>query len=320
MPIYVYWGEDDFAIKKAVEALRDRTVDPVWTNFNYTVTEDAIAALSQSVTPPFGIGGRLVWLVNNTICQHCPDTVLKELIRTIPAIPESTSLVVTLAGKPDERLKATKLIKKSAQEYREFALIPPWKTDLIIKSVNEVAQALKVKLTSDAIAFIADAIGNDTRRLYSEMEKLKLYADGILGVNQVSVLIRNTNSNTLQLAAAIKSGDTGKALSVLSNLILDSEPGLKISATLISQFRTWALVKCAVESGERDNTAIARLAEISNPKRVYFLQQEVSGSSSQQLSRVFPLLLELESRLKQGESDLSALQRGIIQMSEIFQS
>lgn len=319
MPIYVYWGEDDFAIKKAVEVLRDRTVSSDWMSFNYSVLDNPIGALSEVVTPPFGSGGRLVWLVNSTICQHCPDGVLSELVRTIPAIPSNAYLLITVGGKPDERLKSTKLIKKSAQEYKQFALIPPWKTDLIIKSVSDVAQALKVRLTPDAIAFIAEAIGNDTRRLYSEMGKLKLYADGILGVEQVSVLIRNTNSNTLQLAAAIKSGDTGKALTILNDLVLMAEPGLKVSATLISQFRTWALVKCAMESGERDSAAIARLAEISNPKRVYFLQQEVSGLSSQQLSRVFPLLLELESRLKQGESDLSALQRGIVQMSEIFQ-
>jgi DNA polymerase III delta subunit len=29
MPIYVYWGEDDFAMEKAVVTLRDRILDPL---------------------------------------------------------------------------------------------------------------------------------------------------------------------------------------------------------------------------------------------------------------------------------------------------
>lgn len=40
MPIYLYWGEDDFAIQKAVASLHDRVLDPQWISFNY-------ASLSQ---------------------------------------------------------------------------------------------------------------------------------------------------------------------------------------------------------------------------------------------------------------------------------
>lgn len=35
MTIYFYWGEDDFAIARAIASLRDRTLDPHWTGFNY---------------------------------------------------------------------------------------------------------------------------------------------------------------------------------------------------------------------------------------------------------------------------------------------
>ncbi|MFN9614929.1 MAG: DNA polymerase III subunit delta, partial [Dolichospermum sp.] len=36
MPIYVYWGEDDFAMEKAIVTLRERVLDPLWASFNYT--------------------------------------------------------------------------------------------------------------------------------------------------------------------------------------------------------------------------------------------------------------------------------------------
>ncbi|HHP7245917.1 MAG TPA: DNA polymerase III subunit delta, partial [Elainellaceae cyanobacterium] len=35
MPIYVYWGDDDFTIERSAEVLRDRTLDLQWASFNY---------------------------------------------------------------------------------------------------------------------------------------------------------------------------------------------------------------------------------------------------------------------------------------------
>lgn len=327
MPIYVYWGEDDFAMEKAVGMLRDRILDPLWLNFNYTSlspdqADAVIAGLNEVMTPPFGAGGRLVWLVNTTVCQHCPENVLDELTRTVSVIPENSYLLLTTRQKPDERLKSTKLLKKSATEFREFPLIPPWKTELLVKSVQEVAQTVGVKLTNQTAEVLAEAVGNDTRLLYNEMEKLRLYAANssqALDVNTITKLVRNTTQNSLQLAAAIRTGETAKALTILADLMNAAEPGLRIVATLIGQFRTWLLVKIAGESGESNSQAVAKLAEVSNPKRVYFLQQEVKFLSVEQLISCLPILLELEVSLKQGAAEVSTLQTKIIQLCQVCQ-
>ncbi|QYX32724.1 DNA polymerase III subunit delta [Sphaerospermopsis torques-reginae] len=326
MPIYVYWGEDDFATEKAVAALRDRILDPLWISFNYTAfppdqPDAIIQALNQVMTPAFGAGGRLVWLVNSNLCQQCPENALSELQRTLPAIPENSFLLVTSRSKPDERLKATKFIKQFA-EIREFSLIPPWKTELLVQAVNEVAQDVGVKLTTQTAEILAESIGNDTRLLYTEMEKLRLFMAGSnkpLDVKTVTLLVRNTTQNTLQLAAAIRTGDTAKALGIVGDLINAAEPGLRIVATLIGQFRTWLWVKIMMETGERNPQAIAQAAEINNPKRIYFLQQEVKSLSVQQLISSLPLLLELEVSLKQGASETSILQTKVIELCQVYQ-
>lgn len=327
MPIYVYWGEDDFAIEKAVVALRDRVLDPLWTSFNYTTfppdqTDAAIQALNQVMTPTFGAGGRLVWLVNTNLLQHCPEKILSELQRTLPVIPEDSFLLLTSRNKPDERLKGTKLFKKTANEFREFGLIPPWKTDLLVQAVNQAAATVGVKVTTQTAELLAESIGNDTRLLYTEMEKLKLYVSGSnqpLDAKTVTLLVRNTTQNTLQLAAAIRMGDTAKALGIVEDLINAAEPGLRIVATLIGQFRTWLWIKIMIESGERNSQAIAQAAEVSNPRRIYFLQQEVKSLSVQQLISSLPLLLELEVSLKQGASETSILQTKVIELCQVYQ-
>ncbi|MBW4612996.1 MAG: DNA polymerase III subunit delta [Desmonostoc vinosum HA7617-LM4] len=325
MPIHIYWGEDDFAIEKAVTVLRDRVLDAQWISFNYTVfspdqPDAVIQGLNQAMTPTFGAGGRLVWLPNTTVCQHCADDIFAELTRTLPVIPENSFLLLTSRNKPDERLKSTKILKQFAVEFREFPLIPPWKTELLVQSVNHVAQAVGVKLTTRTAELLAESVGNDTRLLYNEMEKLRLYAEGsnkALDVDVVSRLVKNTTQNSLQLAAAIRTGDTGKALATLTELINASESGLRIVATLINQFRTWLWVKLMMESGERNPQAIAKVIDISNPKRIYFLQQEIKLLSLEQLLACLPLILELEVSLKQGAAEISTLQTKVIELCQI---
>ena len=327
MPIYVYWGEDDFAMEKAIVILRERVLDPLWTSFNYTSfppepADSIVQALNQVMTPPFGGGGRFVWLVNTTISQNCPDHILAELQRTVKVIPPDSTLLLTSRNKPDERLKSTKLLKQFAT-FCEFPLIPPWKTELLVQSVQQAAQTLGLKLNPLVVELLAESVGNDTRLLYNELEKLSLYTQNSrkpLDVNIVSELVRNTTQNTLQLATAIRTGDTPKALGILNDLSNSAEPGLRIVATLIGQFRTWLLVKMMMETGERNPQAIAQFAEITNPKRIYFIQQEVKSLPLKQLILALPMLLELEVSLKQGASETSTLQTKVIEMCQICHS
>ena len=103
------------------------------------------------------------------------------------------------------------------------------------------------------------------------------------------------------------------------DLINRNEPALRIVATLTGQFRTWLWVKLMIEAGERSERELAKAAEVSNPRRVYFLQQEVKSLTGQQLVSTLPLLLELEVNLKQGAEEMLALQTKVIELCHLFQ-
>lgn len=324
MSIYVYWGEDDFAMHKAIVQLRDRLIDSQWLSFNYTsvVAEpNAITrALNEVMTPPFGTGSRLVWLVDTNICQQCSEDVLIELQRTLPIIPENSVLLLSCRQKPDRRLKSTQLFQKYA-EFREFSLIPPWKTAELLQRVQQAAAQVQVKLTPATAHLLAEYVGNNTRQLYNELEKLRTFAadsNQPLDVDVIRELVSNNTQSSLQLAAAIKDGNSAKALTLVTELINCNEPALKIVATLIAQFRTWLWVKLLGETEKLDVNEIARVAEVSNPKRVYFLQQEVKQIRLHQLEVTLPLLLELEVSLKQGSEEMSTLQTKIIELCQVF--
>jgi DNA polymerase III subunit delta len=325
MAIILYWGDDDFAISKAVTAIQQSSIDPAWMSFNYEKIspdrDDAvITALNQAMTPPFGMGKRLVWLADTTITQQCSEQLLAELDRTLPNVPDATILLLTSKNKPDGRLKSTKTLQKYAK-VQEFALIPPWKTEELIQRVQIVAKELGLKLTKDAIQLLAESVGNNTRQLYLELDKLQLLAGGagqeIDRVMVSSLVVANTQ-NSLQLAAAIRQGDVGTSLYLITELIDHNEPTLKIVATLVGQFRTWLWVKMLLESGEKDDKVIANAAGLGNPKRLFFIKQELHGTTADRLAASLPKLLDLEFSLKRGGETLATLQICTIELCQIF--
>ena len=325
MPVYLFWGEDDFAIAQAVEKLQEKVLDPNWLEFNYHQLpgdrpETIVEGLNQAMTPIFGMGERMVWLVDTNLCQQKPHSdILEELERTLKVIPETSHLLLTTAKKPDGKLGSTKLLRKYA-EVRDFSLIPPWKTDLIAEQITKAARTMELKLTTEAIALLTESVGNNTRQLWNELEKLKIYwgdRQQPLDEEAVAELVLCNTQNSLQLAAAIKDGKTDVALGLVADLINRNEPALKIVATLVGQFRTWTIVKLMQQTGE-NNKAIASAAGINNPNRLYFINQEIQTTSSEQLLAALPLLLELEYSLKSGASALATLQTKAIELCLLF--
>lgn len=328
MPIYFYWGDDEFRLNQAVVALRDRTLDADWASFNYDRipgdhSDGVIQALNQAMTAPFGLGQRLVWLQDTTLGQRCPDPMLQELERTLPRLPDTTVLLLTSSSKPDGRSKFTKLLQKHG-ELREFATIAPWKPDLLLRQVQETAQEMGLPLTPEAAQLLVDAVGNNTRALHSELAKLSLYWQPqqspakALPAAAVAELVTVSTQSSLKLATALRQGHTEEALGLVADLLSRSEPALRIVATLVGQFRLWLWIKLMQEAGERSEQVIAQAAEVSNPKRIFFLQKEVRGAPLGALQQSLQRLLELEFGLKQGLEERAALQTAFIEISELF--
>jgi DNA polymerase III subunit delta len=325
MPIYFFWGDDDFAIALAVQHLQKTVLDPNWSQFNYdkipaNETDATSLALIQAMTPVFGMGERLVWLVDTTIAQSCSEDLLLRLQQTLPAIPSTSHLLLTSTKKLDSRLKSTKILQKYA-DIREFSLIPPWKTAELVKQVRQVAREVGVTLTPDASELLAELVGNNTRQLWSELEKLRLYNASkttAIDAEVVGKLVNGSSQSTLQLGETICSGNVDRALGTIADLVNRNEPPLKIVAALVGQFRTLAIVKLKIEAGERDEKAIATAAEIANPKRIFILRKQIQGLSSRQLLASLPILLELELALKRGADPISTLQTQAVKLCQIF--
>lgn len=310
---------------RAVKALQKSVLDPNWSSFNFDKIlpeqpDALVLALNQAVTPPFGTGGRFVWLANSSLVQRCSADQLQELERTLPKIPDTTTLLLTSPAKLDARLKFAKLLKAHGT-IQEFTRIPPWKTDQLQQQVRKLAQQMNVPLTPTAVTNLTEAVGNDTSQLYNELEKLKLYSlshQAPLDEEAIATLVSCSQQNSLKLATAIKSAQTAEALDILNALLQQNEAGLRIVSTLVSQFRTWLWVKLLIHQGIQNEQEIAKAAEVSNPRRIYFLRQEVQSVTLLSLQQTLPHLLDLELNLKQGAQERSILQTKVIELCRLF--
>lgn len=319
MPIHLFWGEDEFLLRREVTQLRSHILDPQWQNFNYTEyspnSKDSIPqALADINTPPIGNGGRLVYLPSSSILGACSKEMLQQLESSLKTIPANNVLLITSTTKPDGRNKSVKLLLEHAP-VKEFPLIPPWQIDALKKLVCTLASEIGVTVANDASQLLVELLGNNTRLLFTELEKLKLYTNNkTVTALDVKALVLPNATNSLQLANAIRSSNMAAALELLENLFNCNEPALKIVATLTTSFRRWFVVKLCVIDGCKDDSAIASLAEIKNPKQLYFIRQEVAKVPINRLQKALEVLLQLELMLKTGWDEKLAMQTQIIKI------
>ncbi|MBW4473846.1 MAG: DNA polymerase III subunit delta [Stenomitos rutilans HA7619-LM2] len=316
MPVHIFVGDDTYTLNQALTKLK-RSLHSTWQAFNCHAFSAAQLpdALMTAQTPPLGDMLRVV-VVEQCQFYHFGAQQLAQL-QIIAHLPETTTLVFTAAS-IDKRLKVVKHLLKHGT-LQEFVLIPPWRTDLIADAITHQAKVINLTLPKDVLLYLVEAIGNDTARLASELQKLATFAQGQRLTKQaVQQLVPCQTQTSLQLAEAMRQGDVSQVLGLLHELMSRAEVPLVIVATLLTQCRTWLWVKSALsDRARRSDTEIAHLCGLGNPKRLYYLRQEVAKLSVNTLVQAVTQLLALEVSLKQGEGAALVLPK-LIAIAHLF--
>lgn len=296
MPIHVLVGEDTHNIQAHIQKLSSH-LQPLSATFNKQTFTDVQEGLVSALTLPMFDNSKVVIIRCNF--SKLGDDIAEAIANTLPQLPPSTTLIFVTSSM-DRRLKVAKLLAK-AGTIEEFTAIPPWRLDLIEDALEEQAKAAGLRLTTKALSYLATAIGNDLGRGSQEVAKLATYAEGaVLNQDAVADLVPCMTQTNLQLAEAVRQGDAAAAHALLKTLLSRGEVPPVIVATLITQYRTWLWVKAALsdKSQRCSDIDIAQIAGIGNPKRLYFLRQEVAGFSIKKLAQSLTLLHCLDAALK----------------------
>ena len=324
MPIHLFWGDDEAARNRAVDALIQQVCDPSWQSINLTRLDgndqgQATQALAEARTPPLGAGDRLVVLQRSPFCNQCPADLASQLEGALGQIPVHCHLVLVNAAKPDARLRTTKALKGVAEE-RSFNLPAVWDGAGQVELVSRTAREMGLAVEPAAAEALAEAIGSDSARLASELEKLSLYAgSGKAGgpgtpitAAAVAALIGSHATSSLQVGDALLAGQSAEAIALVEQLLEVNEPALRIVAALSSQIRGWLWVSLLDAQGEQDVAVIAKAAGIGNPKRIYVMRKQIRGRPPGRFLSLLGQLLEVEAALKRGMDPGDAFRDGFL--------
>ena len=325
MPVHLFWGDDSAALERALNKLIDGVIDPAWTSINLSRLDgadsgQALQALEEARTPPFGGGDRLVLLQRSPFCNACPSELADRFDDALDLIPDNSHLVLCNTAKPDGRLRTTKALQKriKAKQAAEqsFQLPAIWDGAGQRQLVQRTANDLNLDLEPAAIDALIDSIGNDSARLSAELQKLALHAasrgSSQITADAVGTMIDGQAANALQVGDALLEGQVGEAISCLDALIDAGEPALRIVATLTGQIRGWLWVSLMEQQGERDVAVIAKAAGIGNPKRIYVMRKQLQGRPPTRCLNLLGRLLEVEAALKRGAQPAAAFRDGLL--------
>ena len=322
MPIHLFWGDDEAARNRAVEALIAAKLDPSWAAINLSRLDgsdpdQAAAALAEARTPPLGSGSRVVLLQRSPFCNQCPAELAAQLEANLALISPDCHLLLVNNAKPDARLRTTKalqqLIKAGQAHEQSFALPAIWDGAGQVELVARTARELGLALDPAAAEALAEAIGSDSARLASELEKLSLYGgQGPISAQAVQALVGGRSTSALAVGDALLAGRPADAIALVDALLDANEPALRMVASLCSQIRGWLWVALLEASGERDPAVIAKAAGIGNPKRIFVMRKQIRGKTPDQMLTLLGQLLEVEAALKRGREPGDAFRDGFL--------
>ena len=321
MPIHLIWGDDSGARDRAIENLIKKIIDPTWISMNLSRVDGSDSSqinkvLDEVRTPPFGNGGRVVLVQKSPFCNNCPNEIANKFEGIIELIPKQTHLILSNSSKPDGRLKTTKRLKKLTTQKqvleKSFLLPAIWDEAGQRDLVERTAEELGLSIEEEAIFLMVQKIGNESSKLYLELEKLALLEESkntkvlphgqklLITAATVNELIGGETTNIFQIGDCLLEGKIGEALSKIDTLLYSGEPALRILASLTTQTRGWLWVSLLDNQGRKDVGVIAKAAGIANPKRIYVIRKQIQGKPSILFLNLLSCLIEIEAALKKG--------------------
>ena len=331
MPIQIIWGNDTDASNKEIEKIIDLHVSKDWSNlnvskFNGDDPKQIFQALDEMLTPPLGDGSRVVIIKNSPILNFKNDDISNKFEMNSKIIPNSTYLILQNTHKPDSRMKTTKfikdLLKQDIASELSFNLPSIWDKNSQINYIQNIAKEMHIDFDREVGEKILDSIGIDNSRLINELEKAKLYLEGknestyaklTLKEKDIDDIFNDNQSNIFKILDFLLEEKIPESLLEINNIINKGEPPLKFTIGLINQLRVHTIVLLLMH--EKDLEKISNLANISNPKRIFFIRKKIKNCDPNFLINLMSKLLDIELFLKRGNNPINVFTENLASLT-----
>ena len=315
--IYLIYGDDSLSVEETAASLSaDDGGDDLY-DVNTTTLNGATVSLAELEaawsTIPFLADKRIV-VVRGLLARmeqgrgggssraRGMDGEWADIGERLAHAPDSTELIFVDAA-VNRNNPLLRAIRPLAQVH-EFRLpsvrdMPGW--------VRQRADRLGAAIEPSAISALVDAIGNDTRLIDMELQKLALYrsdgrSGGMIRRQDVEEMVSSVREASIFAAVdAALEGRAGVALRLAHQLLDEGRSSTYVITMLARQVRFLIVAKDMKSRGFRQDE-IGRRLSISRYPLTKTMQQEVRFSA-ERLAEIHRRLLEADLSIKTGAAD-----------------
>lgn len=311
MSVYLLWGEDDFRLEKALISLRSKVLGDEISPLNHRVLQnpEMNILIENMQTTGMMFGNLLIEVHSKNLFLRTKEKTesksdyIDKIIDTLEYLPQSVSVVFACKidkgtnKKVDGASKIVKALKKIG-EVIEFQSFKSYQTKELLEWINQNVKEKNLLIKPDAANELLLSVGEDLRRLDSEINKLELlaYPDKTITKKNVAALGISCD-NIFTFADVLISGNKSQSYVELHKLLEKDEP-LRIMGFLQNTIRQWLTIK--VDSKTLTNVEISKKINM-HEYRVKLALEKLSKVSISQLIGWQKKLTETEFKIKSGK-------------------
>lgn len=304
--VYIFHGEDEFAITQAISGMQKEMGDPITADMNTTRLDGRNLSLDEMYTNAAAIpfmGDRRLIVVNNLIGNLNTPELQEKLIKYLEKLPPTTRLVLVENKSLPEKThwictwaKQVPQIAFTKQfAFRSGAALAAW--------IQEQAKQAKGSISPEAAELLADLAGNDPRMASQEMQKLLAYVNYQRQVEADDVRDITPDASVLEnfaLVNALRERSPRKAIHVICKELKKNDPHLLVGI-IAGQFRALLNARDVLDRGGNVFSLVTEM----KIKEGYaqHLYQQAQRFSSAELIDIYRHLLEIDEAIKTGQMD-----------------
>ncbi len=316
--VYIFHGDDPFAIRRYVEVMISQMGDPTIADMNITrldgrqAIDDELRSAANAM--PFLAERRLV-IVTHPFVRLTTDDSRRRFLGLLDGLPPSTALVLmvddVLERKKWKSLPALDsnwmrkwLRAAGGRGYYSLCQLPPLHE--MAEWIRKEARSQGGQFSQGAALALVTHVGNDTQMASLEIDKLLTYVDKTrpVEVEDVEELTAQAGqADVFAMVDAMAVGDTRQALGLLHRLFETQEP-LSLFGMITRQFRLLLQARELMDEG--------RASQLVSELHIHpYVAEKLSGQARRfqldQLEVIYHRLLLVDEAMKTSQmpSDLA---------------
>ncbi|MHC4619523.1 MAG: DNA polymerase III subunit delta [Planctomycetota bacterium] len=299
-PVYVIAGEDESLVNVECEKLLHALIEPeqrATCLFDADPREvEAADVFDELRTLPFLADKRVVLIKKAD--KFISDN--RQPLENYFDSPSPTGILILVVNKLDAR---TKLAKKLPKVGKLVSVTPPKGGQLTNRLVQYARDAHGKNLPREAAELLVELGGDELPRLYSEIDKLALFADAgkTITAGHIEKLVgHNRLFNAFAVIDAITAGRKGQAIDRLRKMFAEDKSAEYTTVGAFAyHFRRMFNAKVMLEEGHYPNEIASRLRIYGNREKFF---SQLRRMPLRRIGDVLGQLAEIDYAIKTGRT------------------